>query len=306
MAEFQLCENSITYIPDTDFYDKISLVAHNCYQVGEKGHEDNVAFVKRLIASGHYAMIEHYRFLFRVDIETFTLCCSFSNPYFTAFLNNGECYISCSLRGLLDSYKEVKSHAFASVLIQSLPENVKTLCVPLERKAQHMELVSNDEAKLCLNQYFYELSTYVTYQIITDRGVTHEIVRHRPCSFAQESTRYCNYTKDKFSNSLTFMKPLGYDENKEVYDSFYQKTADTYFQLISNGAKPDFARSVLPNSLKASIMVTCSIQEWRHIFELRCSEAAHPDIRRVMEMVRDDMKNRQLLTDDDPAVKIKY
>ncbi len=91
------------------------------------------------------------------------------------------------------------------------------------------------------------------------------------------------------------MKPLRYDEFSDIYNRYYQEVSDTYFDLIAKGAKPDEARSVLPNSLRASIMVTCSLTEWKHIFELRCSEFAHPDIRRLMSLVRDDMKDKNIL-----------
>ena len=90
-----------------------------------------------------------------------------------------------------------------------------------------------------------------------------------------------------------------YEEEKEVYDSYYQCVTDTYFRLIGDGLRPDEARSVLPNSLKASIMVSCSREEWKHIFSLRLSEAAHPDIRFVRGLVKNDRVQKGYLPNEE-------
>lgn len=107
----------------------------------------------------------------------------------------------------------------------------------------------------------------ISVRIICDRGVTHEIVRHRIASYSQESTRYCNYTKDKFGKELTFIKPCFWDESSEMYKlwlSEMQMIESTYNKLIALGAKPQEARAVLPNSLKTEIIVTMNLREWRH------------------------------------------
>ena len=118
-----------------------------------------------------------------------------------------------------------------------------------------------------------------------DRGVSHEMVRHRIASFAQESTRYCNYSGDKFGNELTFIEPFFFKGNPTYY-SFWKdackKCEDIYMYLISQGVTPQEARSVLPNSLKTEIVVTANYREWRTIFKLRCAKDAHPQIREVM------------------------
>ena len=125
----------------------------------------------------------------------------------------------------------------------------------------------------------------LSVKFICDRGVTHEMVRHRLCSFAQESTRYCNYSGDKFGNELTFIEPFFFKDNPTYY-SFWkdacQKCEDVYMYLISQGVPPQEARSVLPNSLKTEIVVTANYREWRTIFKLRCAKDAHPQIREVM------------------------
>lgn len=124
-----------------------------------------------------------------------------------------------------------------------------------------------------------------TVRFICDRGVTHEIVRHRLASYSQESTRYANYSKDKFGNEITVIKPCFWEENSPEYGVWLEsvKQAESaYLALIRKGATAQEARSVLPNSLKTEIVVTCNIREWRHIFALRCAQAAHPQMREIM------------------------
>ena len=128
-----------------------------------------------------------------------------------------------------------------------------------------------------------------TVKLMCDRGVSHELVRHRPCSFAQESTRYCNYTLGKFDQELTFIKPLFFEEGSDLYAKWLSamNIAEThYFELIEKGAKPEEARSVLPNSLKTEIIVTATEKEWQHIFNLRVHGTTgrpHPQIKEVFK-----------------------
>lgn len=127
----------------------------------------------------------------------------------------------------------------------------------------------------------------ITVKFVCDRGVTHEIVRHRIGAYSQESTRYCNYSGDKFGNEITVIKPCFWKENSTAYDMWSASCRNSevaYFKLLHNGASPQEARSVLPNSLKTEIVVTYNIREWRHFFKLRCSKAAHPQMREVAIM----------------------
>lgn len=128
----------------------------------------------------------------------------------------------------------------------------------------------------------------ITCKVTCDRGVTHEIVRHRIASYSQESTRYCNYSGEKFSNEITVIKPCFWDEDSEAYALWkkaMQDTEDAYMKLIAAGAKPEEARSVLPNSLKTEIVMTMNLREWRHFFRLRTSERAHPQMREIALMM---------------------
>lgn len=124
----------------------------------------------------------------------------------------------------------------------------------------------------------------ITVKIVCDRGVTHEIVRHRIASYSQESTRYCNYSKDKFGNELAFIKPLFWSEDSQEYKIWEKQMhliEDSYIRLIQIGATPEQARSILPNSLKTEIVVTMNLREWRHFFKLRTSKRAHPQMREI-------------------------
>lgn len=124
----------------------------------------------------------------------------------------------------------------------------------------------------------------ISVRFICDRGVSHEIVRHRVASYCQESTRYCNYSQAKFNNELTFIKPSYWETNSAQFFLWKDTMKDlerAYFAMLDFGAKPEEARSILPNSLKTEICMTANIREWRHFFKMRTSKAAHPDMRKL-------------------------
>lgn len=142
----------------------------------------------------------------------------------------------------------------------------------------------------------------ITVRFICDRWVTHEIVRHRMASYCQESTRYCNYTQDKFDNQITFIKPIFREEGSEIYKKWEKamlQAEEAYFDLIKNGASAQEARSVLPNSLKTEIMMTANMREWRHFFKLRCDRPAHPQMREVALMLLAEFKEKIPVIFDD-------
>ena len=148
-----------------------------------------------------------------------------------------------------------------------------------------------------------------TVKFVTDRGILAEITRHRLASFSVESTRYANYSKDKFGNKIIVVLPVGFDsrlvdiwnyDSSEIVclpfdlrDDIYKtyqyswiiammKAEQRYFEMLKRGAKAELARSVLPNSLKTEIIMTCNVREWKHIFKLRCSPKAHPQFRALI------------------------
>lgn len=149
----------------------------------------------------------------------------------------------------------------------------------------------------------------MSVRFICDRGVSHELVRHRIASFSQESTRYCNYSKDKFGNELTFIIPSWVDlqeqslsiadigkrtikNNTEAcWVSYLLEAESNYINLLQKGWQPQQARSVLPNALKTEIVVTANMREWKEIFRQRCATAAHPQMRDLMIPLQEEMQS---------------
>ena len=127
-----------------------------------------------------------------------------------------------------------------------------------------------------------------SFHIVTDRGITHEIVRHRIASFAQESTRYCNYSADKFENQCSFIEPPDLDTHqRDAWLWGCDHAERAYFAMLRKGCTPQIARAVLPNCLKTEIVMTANFREWRYFIQLRGSKAAHPQIRPIAKMILD-------------------
>lgn len=141
----------------------------------------------------------------------------------------------------------------------------------------------------------------ISIKFICDRGVSHEIVRHRLASFSQESTRYCNYSSDKFNNALSIIdiRPFMDDDQYEQWLEMMGICEDMYFTLINRGCSPQIARSVLPNSLKTEVVVTANIREWRTIFKQRTSIKAHPQMRQLMIPLLEELKDKLPILFDD-------
>ena len=152
----------------------------------------------------------------------------------------------------------------------------------------------------------------ISVRIICDRGVSHELVRHRIASYSQESTRYCNYSKGKFGSELTFIRPYWDDRSisaemirlRACWQEACLNAEWSYKKMIDAGCTPEAARAVLPNCLKTEVVMTANLREWRHFFKLRCAPAAHPDMRIIANMlltafkdvvpvVFDDIEGRQ-------------
>lgn len=135
----------------------------------------------------------------------------------------------------------------------------------------------------------------VTVRFTCDRGVSHEIVRHRLASYCQESTRYCNYSKESFGGEISFIRPSTMAKGSVAMPQWIAacKQAEfSYFAMLDYGRTPQEARSVLPNSTKTEVVMTANMREWRHFLRLRTAPAAHPDMREVAKMLLTEMKNR--------------
>jgi thymidylate synthase (FAD) len=140
-----------------------------------------------------------------------------------------------------------------------------------------------------------------TVKFVCDRGVSHEIVRHRLASYSQESTRYCNYAAGKFDREITVILPCFFDtgmgnmSNSFVYAEWKtacERAERSYFKLLDMGATPQEARTVLPNSLKTEVVMTANLREWRHFLRLRTSPAAHPQMREAALMLLEQVREK--------------
>lgn len=142
----------------------------------------------------------------------------------------------------------------------------------------------------------------ITVRFICDRSISHEIVRHRLASFSQESTRYCNYSGNRFGNQITFIKPCFLDEGTGWYKLWKQAmfvAEKEYFELLNWGCTPQEARSVLPNSLKTEVVMTANLREWRHFLKLRTATAAHPQMRELTVPLLYELQRRIPVVFDD-------
>lgn len=149
----------------------------------------------------------------------------------------------------------------------------------------------------------------ITIKFVVDRGISHELVRHRLASFAQESTRYCNYSKDDFGKEITFIIPDYLDYKSAGWDTWkatMQTCEDAYFKLLDTGLMPQEARAVLPNSLKTEVVMTANLREWRNFFKLRAANTtgkAHPQMLEVTRPLLDELKGLIPVVFDDITYK---
>ena len=195
---------------------------------------------------------------------------------------------------IIEPYFEIMDEVDGRKMLQKI-EKIGRVCYKSE------ELITEDSAETVVRNILKRGHESViehekiSVKMVCDRGVTHEIVRHRVASYSQESTRYCNYQKDKFGNELTFIKPVFWSEDSEeyaVWKHMMQQCEEQYMHLIRLGASPQEARSILPNSLKTEIVVTMNLREWRHFFRLRTAGAAHPQMREIACMVLEEFRRQ--------------
>jgi thymidylate synthase (FAD) len=267
-------------------YKQIELAGRTCYKSEDKITPDSAkAFVERMINSGHGAMLEHGTVYLGMPIETIIpIEANGWGKYESNKYSKGG--VVCSING----EKRVAITTNLRVLVENgWLDDLQYICEPTEYH----------EKRVCV-------------KFICDRGVSHEFVRHRVFSFAQESTRYCNYSKDKFGNELTFIQPCYLNEEELVkYGPYHlvsrNKSPESificslnnaekdYLTLIESGWKAQEARAVLPNALKTELVMTGFATDWQHFFELRCASNAHPQARELAIPLYDEFINHKLI-----------
>lgn len=272
----KLIESSVQIIEEKDPYKMIELAGRTCYKSEDKITEDSAKeFVDRMIKLGHGAMLEHGTIYLKIQEI------------------NG--HIPPAMLYWRDKANRKYSKVTTVTEHDSYPNTYNVLYITTNLRV----LIENN--RMDDLQYQCEPTEYhekrITAKFICDRGVSHEFVRHRVFSFAQESTRYCNYSKDKFGNELTFIKPswsyfkntsykdVGYFDG-DVFESSLKKAESYYFKLIEKGWKPQQARQVLPNATKTELVMTGFESDWEGFFKLRCSGAAHPDAKKLADELR--------------------
>lgn len=287
---------------------KIELVGRTCYKSEDKITDDSAEkFVSNLIKSGHEAMLEHASFCFEIDYgvhramqDTIN---SLSDYYgFKSFIRftNGERSL---MSGNVRAWRDLFHHMIEYVGIPDCFEPfIKQNPILFPELQDEMFIVGNigcvRPVHICDLKNEDEFLTHcdITVKFIVDRGVSHELVRHRVASFAQESTRYCNYGKDKFGKQLTFIIPEFFkfgSEEWHLWKTQMESVEKLYIEMIERGVSPQEARTVLPNSLKTEIVMTANAAEWIHFFELRaCNKTgkAHPQMLEVTRPLLDEFK----------------
>jgi thymidylate synthase (FAD) len=267
----------------------IEMAGRTCYRSEDKITPDSAeAFVRKLIKAGHLAMVEHSNFVVTRQgptlSETATAMIQAGKYLNVIGSEDNELYIGGSLTAWYNRFLEI-SNAPAEKIYLSMFEPFRQTFAELFFPNIPFVVLPEDVWETCPhNEIPKELHRY-SAKFICDRGVSHELVRHRPCSFAQESTRYVRY-----DGNMEFIEPDGFmdwDENAAIcMEEEFKRAELAYNYLLSNGGlKPQQARAVLPNALKTEIVVTADAAEWAHIRKLRTAKSSHPDMQRVMNMM---------------------
>ena len=308
----------------------VEMVGRTCYKSTDKIEVGSAEkFIKGLVNRKHYAMLEHFwvHCLVKDSPDWFFVNIGGLSTKYTVITitPEGNLLFSAPIRVLLEWADQCREadRDYPVILdscIREYPEFFPNEIRSGYYRQDNFSWFNEDdfagviEKELaCINPkkeiLEKELRQHLTHTVVfvCDRGVSHELVRHRACSFAQESQRYCNYSKDKFSNQVSFIVPPFFKRNPETQDSVMYDDSDystwlmaceyaekSYFELIEKGHSPQEARTVLPNSVKTEIIVTANEEEWQHIFDLRVhgtTGAPHPQMLEVMKPCYEDLKH---------------
>ena len=279
----KLIEPQAELITESDPFKKIELVGRTCYKSQDRIKEgSDKKFFNMLMKNKHWAMFEHAVFIFKINTSVL-----FNDLKQEKFINTTENEVRRLVSGNLRAWLELDDPFINYAIMDRYPEMVTG-----------RSCISNNSVEWFDGTLFIDeipKHSYTTIKFTCDRGVSHELVRHRLFSFAQESTRYCNYSKSKNSTtaemikpSIKFITPKSYNEwdvnTQTKYAECLQTCENCYMELTELGLKPEEARGVLPNALATEIVVTGNDEEWQHFFDLRLRETtgkAHPDMKKL-------------------------
>ena len=274
---------------------RIEACGRICYKSEEKISGDSATpFIKAILKHGHNSVTEMGVITLRVEFDPESLAHKFMarQPRFLQIdrPGKGEMLITGSVRAYRELFREHPSDKLIKAMVGFLGERYPLFFEDLTPPHGWMVQTGVEIEKLSLKEVeklpadLQSRHRYVGVKFITNRAVTHEIVRHRPCSFLQESQRYCRYSEDKFANQVTFIRPMFFIDGSDEYRLWEKAMVETekiYLELLKTSS-PQAARTVLPNSCKTEIIVYCNLLEWLHIFRLRTTQAAEPSMREVM------------------------
>ena len=307
---------------------KIEHIARVCYKSEDKiGEGTDIKMVNSLIKHSHFAMLEHadialvvthwdYYFIRKIMETMSTQCHDDSSPKtcylrttyhfttepFEGLATTGQRYvISGNIRAWYDFLKFAISYGYGiqEKIFKTINEAVNHIfdeftdgigvaagCLHFFKDGESDVRLVTDYTKLSNAERMVHETVSVLFT--ADRGVTHELCRHRDCSFAMESTRYCNYNLGKFGNEITVIEPCFWSKDNTEYKEWLMSMVDAeqhYFALTNMKVPAQQARDVLPTSVKADIVMTTNLREWKHIFNLRACDStgpAHPQMKEVM------------------------
>ncbi|MCL2790062.1 MAG: FAD-dependent thymidylate synthase [Desulfobulbus sp.] len=281
---------------------RIEYCGRICYKSEHRIDSDSaIPFVRKMAFNGHNSVLE-------MGVTTLVATCDprligifFSHqPKFLHidWKRVDQLLITGSIRAFLEVYRAASipdhiSRACAWFLSRRHPYFFETTAPLNDANGVTVEKMELDEVEqlappICAKHRF------LAVKFIVNRAVTHELVRHRPCSFLQESQRYCRYSADKFGNEVTFIKPVFFEAESEEFSLWKQSMAAMeaqYLRLLQTSS-PQAARTVLPNSCKTEIIVYTNLLEWKHILSLRTSPAAEPSMREVMIPLAQELGRR--------------
>lgn len=310
----------INRIPDAANHDEVLMflekIGRTCYKSEDLITETScIRFIENIRNRKHWAILEHYIFTVSVPGWVFNdltdilyhmsedpkvlLQMGYIHPTYWATATDEKyrhlvSFSATAINNLMSSKEFVNSDCAGVTHLyrfmnDKYPELMYSCGETSEKYNPDIEFLTRDEIK-ALPEWLRQVHDFMSVKFTVDRGVTHEMVRHRPASFAQESTRYCNYSGGKFDGEITVIIPsffdtgMGEQSNSLVFEEWKylcEHAERAYKKLLEMGAKPEQARTVLPNSLKAEIVMTATLHEYNHFFAMRCSKAAHPQIREV-------------------------
>lgn len=275
-----------------------------CYKSEDKITGDSaIPFVTRIAAHGHNSVLEMAAVTFEVTCHVdHVLELLSSHPkYLIVDRTDNGMLVTGTIRAFRELYVAHPQNQLVNDLLYVLAgkepylfENIFSTSHCLDPDPavgiRKLPLAAVDQLPVELRRRH----RYVGVRFVVNRAVTHELVRHRPCSFLQESQRYCRYSQDKFENQVTFIKPIFFEESTTEYKLWQesmQLAEKNYLKLLETST-PQAARTVLPNSCKTEIIVYCNLEEWEHIFSLRTSPAAEPSMREIMIPLEKDMREK--------------